>query len=85
MNVLIRAARESDLPAILEINNHEILHSTVNYDFDPKTLDWQLDWFNQKNKAGFPVLFVPSQGIDSQWSTPYIFRSELEEKVSESF
>ena len=74
MNVLLRAARESDLPAILEINNHEILHSTVNYDFDPKTLDWQLDWFNQKNKAGFPVLVAEEKGKVVGFATYGTFR-----------
>lgn len=76
MKVLIRAARESDVPAILEINNHEILYSTVNYDFDPKTLDWQLDWFNQKMKAGFPVLVAETEGKVLGFATYGTFRAK---------
>ena len=69
MKVLIRAAKESDVPAILKINNHEILHSTVNYDYEPKTLEWQLNWFDQKIKAGFPVLVAVSEEAVLGFST----------------
>lgn len=54
--VTIRPANSSDLKEILDINNHEILHSTINYDFVPKTLQEQTFWFEQKVKHGFPVL-----------------------------
>ncbi|MFC3879167.1 GNAT family N-acetyltransferase [Algoriphagus namhaensis] len=54
--VTIRPANSSDLKDILDINNHEILHSTINYDFVPKTLQEQNLWFEEKVKQGFPVL-----------------------------
>lgn len=76
MKVLIRAAKESDVPAILEINNHEILYSTVNYDYEPKTLEWQLDWFEQKIKAGFPVLVAETEGKVIGFSTYGTFRAK---------
>ncbi len=74
MKVLIRPAKEGDVPAILEINNQEILHSTVNYDYEPKTLEWQLDWFEQKMNDGFPVLVAESDGKVLGFATYGIFR-----------
>lgn len=56
MECIIRFATENDLDAILEINNFEILHSTVNYDYNPKTKEFQENWFQEKFKAGFPVI-----------------------------
>lgn len=58
MDIIIRSATEKDLGDILEINNHEILHSTVNYDYDPKTLEFQKSWFQEKIEKGFPIIVV---------------------------
>ena len=74
MNFHISPARERDLAAILENNNYEILHSTVNYDFEPKTLEWQLGWFDQKMKAGFPVLVAEEEGKVLGFATYGTFR-----------
>lgn len=76
MKVLIRASIDSDVPTILKINNHEILHSTVNYDYEPKTLEWQLDWFEQKMKAGFPVLVAETEGKVLGFATYGTFRAK---------
>ncbi len=56
MEIIIRFAIENDLDAILEITNFEILHSTVNYDYDSKTKEFQEKWFLEKTKAGLPVI-----------------------------
>lgn len=56
MESIIRFAEKNDLDAILEINNFEILNSTVNYDYFPKTKDFQENWFNEKLKVGLPVI-----------------------------
>jgi L-amino acid N-acyltransferase YncA len=57
----LRRATLADIPAILEINNHEILHSTINYDFIPKTVQEQQEWFHEKTKAGFPFIVAVSE------------------------
>lgn len=56
MDIIIRSATENDLGDILEINNHEILHSTVNYDYHPKTIEFQKNWFQEKTEKGFPII-----------------------------
>jgi phosphinothricin acetyltransferase len=42
--------------AILEITNHEILNSTVLYEYEPRSLTTQQIWFNDKMANGWPVL-----------------------------
>jgi len=58
--IQIRPAGHSDLQEILAINNFEILNSTINYDFVPKSIHEQTDWFEGKQKAGFPIIVATS-------------------------
>ncbi|MBB6327197.1 phosphinothricin acetyltransferase [Algoriphagus iocasae] len=74
MSLVIRDAMEMDIPEILKINNHEILNSTVNYDYEPKSLEFQMDWFHQKTKAGFPILVAEKDGKVIGFATYGSFR-----------
>ena len=58
MKTQIRQANEKDLEAILEIVNYNILNTTSIYDYEPRTLDQQKAIFEEKNKAGFPLLVI---------------------------
>lgn len=71
---VIRSARLNDLEEILGINNHEILHSTINYDFEPKTILEQTAWFEQKVQAGLPILVAILQGQVVGFATYGSFR-----------
>lgn len=51
----LRAAIADDLPAILDIYNDAILHTTAVYDYQPHTLTMRQAWFAQKQASGFPV------------------------------
>lgn len=61
MKVLIRQATESDIPAILEIVNHEILNSTVLYEHEPRTLEQQREWFQEKRRSNWPIIVAISE------------------------
>ncbi|WP_296699279.1 GNAT family N-acetyltransferase [Algoriphagus sp.] len=76
MNIIIRFATENDLGAILEINNYEILHSTVNYDYNPKTLEFQKNWFREKTENGFPIIVVSVDQEVLGFATFGIFRAK---------
>jgi phosphinothricin acetyltransferase len=58
--VTIRHANENDLPAILDIYNEVILHTTAVYDYEPHTLEMRSQWFKTKQEQGFPV-FVATE------------------------
>ena len=71
----VRAATPDDLPAILDIYNHAVLHSTCTADYEPHTLAMRVEWFAQRTEKGFPV-FVAEQTDTAQiagWSAygPY--------------
>ncbi len=58
MKTQIRQANEKDLEAILEIVNYNILNTTSIYDYESRTLAQQKAIFEEKNKAGFPLLVI---------------------------
>jgi L-amino acid N-acyltransferase len=70
----IRLAEQSDLQQILDINNHEILNSTINYDFEPKTIQEQILWFEEKQKIGHPILVAISADKVAGFATYGSFR-----------
>jgi len=59
--VTIRTAREADLPAMLDIYNHVILHTTAVYHYDAHTMEMRKAWYDSRVEGGFPV-FVAEDG-----------------------
>jgi L-amino acid N-acyltransferase YncA len=55
MNLQVRAASSADLPAILEIYNHAVLHTTASYDYEPRTLEHRQAWFESHQQTNLPV------------------------------
>lgn len=62
MHPSIRLASPDDLPAILAIYNHAVLHTTASYDLEPSTLEQRAAWFEGRARAGFPVVVVELGG-----------------------
>lgn len=56
MEITIKPYTTADLPAIVEIINDAILHSTALYDYQPRTLEQQRDIFEDKLRKGFPII-----------------------------
>jgi L-amino acid N-acyltransferase YncA len=52
----VRAATVEDLPAIVDIYNHSVLHSTATADFTPQTLEARRSWFDERTTQGLPVI-----------------------------
>ena len=61
MEITIRTAVPTDLQSILDIVNHAILHTTANYNYQPQTLESQIQWFKDKQQHGFPVIVAEFQ------------------------
>lgn len=53
---VIRDATEADLPPILDIANHAVLHTTAVWSVVPDTLDVRRAWFAARRDRGFAVL-----------------------------
>ena len=73
--ITIRPARETDLPEILEIYNHVILHTTAVYAYEPHTLDMRKAWFDGKIRDGYPLFVAEDAGRVLGLSTYGPFRA----------
>jgi phosphinothricin acetyltransferase len=51
----IRRARREDCPGILGIYNHAVLHTTASYDYEPRTLEHRLEWFDAHERDDYAV------------------------------
>lgn len=51
----IRNATANDIPAMLEIYNEIILNTTAVWHYEPHTLEMRKEWFEQRQKEGFPI------------------------------
>jgi L-amino acid N-acyltransferase YncA len=52
----VREAEPGNLDAILAIYNDAVIHTTATYDYEPRTMDAQRQWFEAKRAQSFPVL-----------------------------
>lgn len=77
MNVIIRNATVEDIPQILEIVNHAILHTTSNYLYDVQTLENQLHWFEEKKSKKFPIIVADYNGTAIGFGTYGTFREKI--------
>lgn len=72
---MIRQATAADVPAILEIFNDNILHSTAIYMYKEQTLDQRMQWFDSKHKNGEPLFVFDIDGEVAGYATYGAFRA----------
>ena len=60
--MIIRDARDSDLPEILAIYNDVVRTTTAIYEDDLSTLEQRRAWFDGRRKQGMPVLVGEAAG-----------------------
>jgi phosphinothricin acetyltransferase len=58
----IRPAEARDLPALLDIYNHYVVHTPVNFDIEPRTLEQRREWFAEFSASGKYRCFVAEEG-----------------------
>jgi L-amino acid N-acyltransferase len=73
--VLVTNATEENLPAILEIYNDAILHTTAVYQEQTHTLSMRKKWFEEKQQAGLPVFVAYAKDAVAGFSTYGPFRN----------
>jgi L-amino acid N-acyltransferase YncA len=82
MAIEVRNAQSRDIPAILNIVNQAILHTTAIYDYDARTLQQQLQWFEEKQNAGHPVIVAVADGAVVGFGTYGVFRIKVAYKYT---
>lgn len=85
-SVTIRAATESDLPAILDIYNHAALNTTATYEHASVSLESRQAWFAERSSGGWPVLVAETDGEVLGWASygPYRPRQGYSRTVEHS-
>lgn len=77
MEIKIRPAVFSDIDTILEIVNHEILHSTSIYDYEPRDFETQKLWFEDKLAKKLPVIVAEFENGTIGYATYGSFRDKI--------
>ena len=65
---LIRLATKADVPAINEIANHYILHSTSIFITEPQSLEERVAWFQERSDQ-YPAVVAELEGVVVGWGT----------------
>ncbi|MEV0294935.1 N-acetyltransferase family protein [Nocardia sp. NPDC050710] len=84
---VIRDARDSDLPAILEIHNANIATSTAIWDTEQVELDERRTWFEARTAADMPIVVAELDGEVAgyasygQWRPKSGYRYSVENSV----
>lgn len=55
MSITVRPATRDDLPGILEIYNEAVLNTTATYDYEPRTLEHRIAWFEDHAATKLPI------------------------------
>ena len=77
MNIKLRNATEADLDQILAIVNHNILHTTSNYNYEIQTLAVQTKWFQDKQSLNLPIIVADLGGVAIGYGTYGMFREKI--------
>jgi len=83
--VLISPAEPRDIPAITEIYNHAILHTTATFDTEEKPIPEMEKWLSQ-HSSKYPVFFSKSEQLITGWAsiTPWSDRCAYSSAVENS-
>ncbi len=86
MEISIRPYSITDLPPILEIINHNILHSTALYDYTTRTFEQQEAIFEEKLQKGFPIFVAlcDSEVVGFGYYSEFRFREAYKFTVEHS-
>jgi L-amino acid N-acyltransferase YncA len=76
--ITIRPARREDLPAILEIYNDAVLTTTATYDYEPRSLEHRIAWYEDHLRNEYPVFVaVEEEGAVVGWSSLSRFHDRM--------
>lgn len=61
-DVVIRRVEQGDLPALLDIYNHYVVHTPITFDLEPRTLAQRQEWLDQFVASGKYQCFTSVRG-----------------------
>ncbi|MFO1117237.1 MAG: N-acetyltransferase family protein [Beijerinckiaceae bacterium] len=75
MSAIVRAATESDVPAIADILNEAIVNTLATWMHHPFSLEDRYEWFSIRHAQDFPILVADVDGVVAGYSTFGPFRA----------
>jgi L-amino acid N-acyltransferase len=88
MTMKIRPATVNDLPAILEIYNHAVIHSTATAEYNPQVLAMRQAWYDEHMNDTMPILVAENDAAEvvgwsslSKFHPRYGYRFSSEDSV----
>jgi phosphinothricin acetyltransferase len=76
-DLVIRPAREDDLPRLTEIYNHYVVQTPITFDLDPYTVEQRRAWFAQFGASGRHRLLVAEcDGVVAGYACSHQFRTK---------
>jgi phosphinothricin acetyltransferase len=80
-DIAIRHAEQDDLPELLAIYNHYVVHTPITFDLEPRTLAQRREWFDEFAKMGKYQCFV---AIDHDRPLGWVCSARFKEKAAYS-
>ncbi len=81
--VFIRRVEPADLPALLAIYNHYVLHTPITFDVEPRTLAQRREWLDGFAPAGRYQCFVAVKGGEAiGWACTAPFKQKAAYETS---
>jgi phosphinothricin acetyltransferase len=76
-DLVVRPARDQDLPALTEIYNHYVVRTPITFDIEPYMVEQRRPWFEQFGQSGAHRLFVAErQGTVLGYACSHQFRAK---------
>jgi L-amino acid N-acyltransferase YncA len=76
--ITIRPATLDDLGAILDIYNDAVLTTTATYDYEPRSMDHRVAWYEDHLRNGYPIFVaVDGNGNVIGWSSLSRFHDRM--------
>lgn len=60
--MIIRVAKEQDVPEMMEIYNYEVLNGVATFDLNARNLEERMEWFRQHNVGNHPLIVAEQDG-----------------------
>jgi L-amino acid N-acyltransferase YncA len=80
---LVECTADRHAGAILDIFNEAILNSTAIYEYEPRTPEWMVGWFEDKRRGNYPVVGIEdAAGQLLGFATYGVFRARPAYKYS---
>jgi len=68
VSIALRSASPADLPAIVDIYNHEVLHGVATFDTVPWTVESRGPWLASHDPSRHPILIAEEDGTVIGWA-----------------